>query len=112
MFAHIVGWRDIASVREYEQTLAMFPVAALKSTGIRVGQRLLEQPIAMVLNAPELCLKGFGRRPFALVMDMDGIAEQLLHGLSPKSRGRTVDHRLEIADLMGHTQLAFQGRSL
>ena len=41
-FAHIVSWRDIASVQEYEQTLAMFLVAALKSIGIRVGQRLVE----------------------------------------------------------------------
>src|SRR5450759_5861341 len=45
-------------------------------------------------------------------MDMDGIAEQLLHGLRPKSRWRAVDHRLEIADLMGQTQLAFPGRGL
>src|SRR5450830_168882 len=111
-FADIVSWRDIAAIQEYEQTWAMFLVAALKSIGIRVGQRLLEQPIAMVLNALHLRLKGFGRQPIALVIDMDGIAEQLLHGLSLKSRWRTVDHRLKIADLMGHTQLAFQGRSL
>ena len=41
-FAHIVSRRDIASVQEYEQTLAMFLVAALKSIGIRVCQRLVE----------------------------------------------------------------------
>ena len=39
-FADIVGRRDIAAVQEDEQTLAMFLVAALQSTGIRVGQGL------------------------------------------------------------------------
>ena len=41
-FADIVGRRDIAAVKEDEQTLAMFLVAALQSAGIWIGQGLLE----------------------------------------------------------------------
>jgi hypothetical protein len=85
--ADIVGRRDIPAVQEDEQALAMILVAALQSAGIWIDQGVLEQPIAMVLNGLQLRLKGFGRQPIALVMDMDGIAEQLLHGLRQKAGG-------------------------
>ena len=55
-FADIVGRRDIAAVQEYEQTLAMLLVAALKSTGIRGGQGCWSsqsQCCSMHLASPE-----------------------------------------------------------
>ena len=70
----------------------------------------MEQPVTVALDPRDLGGKLVGRELIALVMKMDGIAKQGLHGSRPGQGGIGVHHRLQVAQLVRQAELALFGR--
>jgi len=72
----------------------------------------LRETITMIFNAGQLQQKLFGRQNMSLMMEMNGIAEQNLHGSGPGLGGVSLHHRFQVAQLMSQAKLIEPGRSI
>ena len=108
-FTYIVGRIDVGAIQEDEQAVPVFEVPFLQSPGFFLWQGTFEQPVAKVFNPADLCFKLWRRQLISPIMQMNGGTEQRLHGSGPKRARITVDHSLQLAQLMGHAQLAIAG---
>ena len=108
----VVGWRHIISMQEDKQALPVFAIPFDEPFFIRVLRRPFQQPVTERLQPFHPGSEFSGRQLIPFIVQMHGRAEHYLHGFRPKSLRIQVNHRLQVAQLMGLTQLPGLGRGL
>ncbi len=111
-FGAIIGWLDIRSVQEDEQSVTMFEKAALQAGSLILARRALQQSITKLLQAADLLGEVFRRHFLALIVQLDGGSKYDLHGSWPESGRIQIDGCLQGTQLVRQAQLALQGGSL
>src|SRR5947209_3120212 len=110
--AGVIIRRDIRAVQEHEQMLAVGAIAVQQIPSQSSGHWPFQQPVEPLLQASDLAVKAPGGQVVTLVPQMNGGPEQGLHFPGPPQAWPLVNQALQVANLMGQTQLMHLGRSV
>ena len=110
LFAEVISWANILSMQEEKHSLSILYVASLQFLSFRVLEFPLQQPIQQAFQAPHLPEKVLVCQLLALLMQVNGQAEQALHMGRPGALGILFSHRLEVTQLVSQAQLVPVGR--
>ena len=87
-------------------------IAASQALGSGLREWSSDQPVTQLFNPSDLRQELIGAALISLVVQMDGVAQQGLHGSRPERCRIQIDNCLQVAQLVRQADLALSGGSL